>query len=51
MEGLSLFNVIIWAIAGALNLAGKEINKFSYAMMWIVLMLNLIVDCVRAFAG
>lgn len=51
MEGLSLFNVIIWAIAGALNLAGKEIDKFSYTIMWVVLMINLISDCTRAFAG
>ena len=51
MEGLSLFNVIIWAIAGALNLASNEIDKFSYAMMWIVLMINLVCDCVKAFAG
>jgi hypothetical protein len=51
MEGLSLFNIIIWAIAGALNLASKEIDKFSYAIMWVVLMINLVSDCVRAFAG
>jgi hypothetical protein len=51
MEGLSLFNVIIWAIAGAMNLASKKIDKFSYAIMWVMLMINLISDCVRAFSS
>ena len=51
MEGLSLFNVIIWAIIGAMNLAYKKIDKFSYAIMWVVLMINLVSDCVRAFTG
>lgn len=51
MEGLSLFNIIIWAIVGAMNLTCEEIDKFSYTIMWITLMINLVVDCVRAFAG
>lgn len=45
MNGLSLFNVIIWAIAGILNLSCKEISKFSYAIMWVVLMMYLIDRC------
>jgi hypothetical protein len=47
MEGLSLFNVIIWAIAGAMNLSCKEVSKYSYAMTWVVLMVYLICDCVK----
>lgn len=47
MEGLDLFNVIIWTIAGVLNLSCKEISKTSYAFMWVVLMMHLIAQCFR----
>lgn len=43
--GLKIFNVIIWAIAGIINLSSKEIDKFQYAIMWIVLMMYLVDKC------
>lgn len=49
MEGLYIFNVIIWLIAGVIALASSKIDKFSYAIMWIILMMNLIGDCIEAF--
>ena len=49
MEGLYVFNVIIWLIAGAVTLASNKIEKFSYVIVWIVLMINLIGDCIKAF--
>lgn len=51
MEGLYLFNVIVWTACGIINLSCKEISKVSYALMWVVLMINLVGDCIRAFAG
>lgn len=42
---LKIFNVIIWAIAGVLNLACDEISKISYGMMWLVLMMYLVEKC------
>ena len=42
---LKVFNVIIWFIAGVLNLASKKISKFSYACAWTVLMMYLILYC------
>lgn len=34
--------VIIWTIVGVLTLCQKEVDKFSFAMCWIVLMAFLI---------
>ena len=42
---LKIFNVVIWAIAGILNLASNEISKFSYGIMWLVLMMYLVDRC------
>lgn len=42
---LKIFNVIIWLVAGVLNLASDKISKFSYAAAWIVLMIYLIAYC------
>lgn len=42
MEGLNVFILIIWTACGIINLASSEISKVSYALMWIVLMINLI---------
>lgn len=36
--------IIAWAIVGIINLADSKIQKASYAIMWVVLMLNLIAD-------
>ena len=49
MEALYVFNVIIWLIAGVINLASSKIDKFSYTIVWIVLMMNLIGDCIEVF--
>jgi hypothetical protein len=43
--GLKIFNVIVWAIAGILNLASDKISKLSYGLAWGVLMLYLIMYC------
>lgn len=43
--GLKIFNVIIWAIAGILNLTNDKISKLSYGLAWGVLMLYLIMYC------
>lgn len=45
MSDLNLFNVIIWAIAGIVNLSCKEVSKFSYAITWAILTLFLIIEC------
>jgi hypothetical protein len=45
MIGLKIFNVIIFLTTGILNLASDKISKFSYAIIWIVLMVYLIVYC------
>lgn len=49
MKWLCLFNVIIWAFIGAMDLSGQEIKKGSYSLIWILFMLSLIIDCVEAF--
>lgn len=43
MMGLKIFNVIIWLVAGAINLASDKISKVSYATTWIVLMMYLVI--------
>ena len=48
MTGLKIFNLVIWLIAGVMNLCSKKIDKFSYAIMWIVLMVYLIDACLAA---
>ena len=45
MAGLKIFNLVIWSIAGVMNLFSKKIDKFSYSIMWIVLMVYLIDAC------
>ena len=37
-----LFNLIVWAIIGVLNLIAGNITRTSYAIMWVMLMLQLI---------
>lgn len=49
MEGLYVFNVIIWLIVGVINLASNKVDKFMYTITWIVLMMNLIGDCIEVF--
>lgn len=39
--------LIIWAIAGALTLAMKEVSKFSYGICWFCLMFCLIMNCIE----
>ena len=50
MDYIYVVNVILWLVIGAMNLASVKIDKFSYGLMWIVLTVNLIDDCVKAFA-
>jgi hypothetical protein len=37
-----LILIIIWTISGVLTLCQKEVDKFSFALCWIVLMACLI---------
>ena len=41
-----LFNLIVWAIIGVLNLIVGNVTRTSYAIMWVILMLQLIENCV-----
>lgn len=45
MSFLAIFNVILWAAVGVVNLSGKQISKFSYGMVWTLLMIHLIARC------
>ena len=36
--------IILWAIIGIMNLSSEEIDKISYGLMWIVLMIELITN-------
>ncbi len=45
---MDIILLVLWSMLGALNLiARKEINKFDYAVCWIVLMLHLIINCIE----
>ena len=37
-----IFLLIVWLIAGVLNLCSKEISKISYFVTWIVVILHCI---------
>ena len=41
---MELALVIVWGISGILNLCCKEVSKFSYGLMWVMLMFCLIQD-------
>ncbi len=43
--GLKIFNVVIWIIAGITNLTSSNINHFSYALMWVALIILLVARC------
>lgn len=47
MNILKIACVVIWVIAGTLVLTSGNVSKFDYALIWIVLMLNLIVDVIK----
>jgi hypothetical protein len=42
---LSIFNLVIWIIAGILTLCDEQVPKISYALLWVVLILHLIGNC------
>ena len=35
---MDAFHVITWGLIGIINLCGERVSKFSYALMWIMLM-------------
>lgn len=37
--------VAAWGILGGINLCGKQVSKFDYALVWSLLMVNLIGNC------
>lgn len=41
---MSAFYIVAWGILGLINLCGKQVSKFSYALTWIMLMVVLIFD-------
>ena len=43
---MAVFLVIAWGFAGILTLSSKEVSKFEYAMVWGLLMVNLILNAV-----
>ena len=48
MELLSIVSLVLWVIIGVLNLATrKEISKSSYFLCWLVLILQLIDNCIK----
>ena len=45
---ISWINLILWGALGLYNLTcKKQIDKFDYGVMWIVLILNLIIRVVE----
>lgn len=42
---LSIFNLVIWIIAGILTLCNEQMSKISYALLWVALILQLIGNC------
>jgi hypothetical protein len=39
---LSIFNLVIWIITGILTLCNEQVSKLSFALVWVVLILQLI---------
>lgn len=44
MNRFKIIIFFIWLVAGVLTLLNKDINKFSYATTWFVLMTYLFAD-------
>jgi hypothetical protein len=45
---LNIINVILWSVVGVINFVKGDINKFDYALVWILLMINLVAKCFSA---
>lgn len=43
--GLKIFNVIIWTIAGVINLMNSDVSKLSYGLTWAALMIYVVGRC------
>lgn len=41
MKTIGIVLLVIWSIAGILTLADKEVSKISYALTWIILMVQI----------
>ncbi len=41
---LEIIALVLWLLGGILVLANKEVTKFEYAIVWITLILELIVN-------
>lgn len=43
---MSIFIAIIWATLGVITLTMHEVPKLSYGMVWFMLMVELIDNCI-----
>ena len=39
---LDILVLVLWLIAGILTLCSSKVSKWDYAMVWVLLILNLI---------
>lgn len=40
-----IFVIVLWVIAGILTLCSSKVSKGEYAMVWALLILNMIGNC------
>ena len=46
---LNIITLVLWIIVGLMDLIdSKPISKFSYGMMWFVLLLEILMKCIRS---
>lgn len=48
---LSYIVFISWALLGVIVLSGKTISKFEYALVWVILMVNLLANIITITVG
>ena len=51
MDYIYVLNVLLWGINGIIDMRSKEIKRYKYIFVWIMLMMNLIADCVTYFSA
>ena len=45
---LNIITLVLWIIVGLMNLLDSApISKFSYAMVWFVLLLETLMNCLK----
>lgn len=39
---MDIVNLILWVIIGVVTLSGNKVSKFSYFLIWVILILGMI---------